>query len=119
MCEYSEDPSILHLFTENPAQYILGLHDSTAFIRFCPKCGQRLTPEGPLAVEELKEMNGEPVWLETGEVSIGEQIVGCWEILEQMTSHPVKAFWFTRRVHGLTEINYGKTWLAYRHKPEV
>ena len=65
MCEYCEDPSILHLFTENPAQHILGLHDSTAFIRFCPVCGRRLSHEKPLTVEELKEMDGEPVWVKS------------------------------------------------------
>lgn len=79
---------------------------------------QQKQPNEPLTLEELREMDGEPVWLETGEVSIQEAIVGCWEILERVALYPVEAFWFTRRAMGFTEINYRKTWLAYRRKPE-
>ena len=34
-------------------------------INYCPYCNQRLTPEEPLTVEELKEMDGEPVWVKS------------------------------------------------------
>lgn len=89
------------------------------YVEGCDECLFCAQPENkPLTLDELREMDGEPVWLETGEVSIGEQIFGCWEILEQVTATPVLAFWFTRRKAGLTNINYGKTWLAYRYKPE-
>lgn len=87
----------------------------------CPLCYSdkvRHITNNPLTLDELREMEGEPVWVETGEISIGEQIIGCWEILEKLTKTPVEAFWFTRRKIGFTEITYGKTWLAYRYKPE-
>lgn len=32
-------------------------------IDYCPYCNQRLTPEEPLTLEELKQMNWEPVWV--------------------------------------------------------
>ena len=79
----------------------------------------RTQPENkPLTLDELREMVGEPVWLDAGEVSIGEQIVGRWEILEKVTRVPREAFWFTRSKFGFTDFNHGKTWLAHRHKPK-
>lgn len=89
------------------------------YAEFVEDLNLRAQPENkPLTLNELREMDGEPVWLETGEISIGEQIIGCWEILEKVTKTPVEAFWFSRRKVGFTEITYGKTWLAYRYKPE-
>lgn len=32
-------------------------------IDYCPYCSQCLTPEEPLTAEELKQMDGEPVWV--------------------------------------------------------
>lgn len=83
-------------------------------INICQMCSH---PNKPLLLGELLNMEGKPVWLEIGEVSIQEAIVGYWEILERVAIYPVKGFWFTRRKKEFTEINYGKTWLAYRHKP--
>lgn len=67
----------------------------------------------PLTLDELREMDGEPVLLETGEVFYREQLIAEWEIL---TEHDEDAFFFTRRKRGFLSKNYGITWLAYRHK---
>lgn len=69
----------------------------------------------PLTLDELREMDGEPVLLETGEVSIREQLIAAWEIL---IDHDEDCFFFTRRKRGFSAKNYGLTWLAYRRKPE-
>ena len=69
----------------------------------------------PLTLDELREMDGEPVWVETGEVSLGEQIIGSWEIFIGRES---AIYYFTRRKRGFFAEHYGKTWLAYRRKPK-
>lgn len=68
----------------------------------------------PLSLEQLREMDGKPVFLETGEVSIGEQLIAEWEILNWSGAG---FFNFTRRKRMLHENNYGKTWLAYSYPP--
>lgn len=78
---------------------------------------ERENPQ-PLGLEELEKLFDEPVWVDTGEMLIDEQIVGCYEILERVTQEPVKVFWFTRRVRGFLAQDYGKTWLVYRYEPE-
>lgn len=69
----------------------------------------------PLTLDELRKMDGEPVWVETGEVSLGEQIIGSWEIF---ICHESAIYYFTRRKRGFFAEHYGKTWLAYRSKPK-
>lgn len=72
-------------------------------------------PNEPLTLEELREMDGEPVFLKTGEVAIREQLIAEWEIL---TEHDDSWFYFTRRKRGFHIKDYGKTWIAYRRPPE-
>ena len=72
-------------------------------------------PNEPLSIEQLREMDGEPVFLETGEVTIREQLIAEWEIL---TEHDDSCFYFTRRKRGFHIKDYGKTWIAYRRPPE-
>lgn len=76
-----------------------------------PAVNYQETPNEPLTLEELKEMDGEPVFLETGEVAIREQLIAEWEIL---TEHDDSCFYFTRRKRGFHIKDYGKTWIAYR-----
>jgi len=74
----------------------------------------------PLTLDELKQMDGEPIWFETGEISIDEQILGRWAIITERTN---KAIWITctkgnRYGNAWLFENYGKTWFAYRYKKE-
>lgn len=64
-------------------------------------------PNDPLTLEELQEMDGEPVW-----VCLPNGSCGGWMINYRG--------WCTNRFTS-TEMygTYGKTWLAYRRKPEV
>lgn len=84
---------------------------------------QTITPptNDPLTLEELREMDGEPVWT----VTIGLEGSGRWELCtcEMITACPIHKV--LRCVASNGEVTdyelgtYGKTWLAYRRRPEV
>ena len=92
--------------------YNAGLDRALHSIAYAPTLTQ---PNEPLTLEQLREMDGQPVFLETGEVSIREQLIAEWEIL---TEHDDSCFYFTLRKRGFHIKDYGKTWIAYRHPPE-
>ena len=62
----------------------------------------------PLTLEEMREMDGEPVWVQ----SPGVPEYGRWAIVEGVGENCL----FLR--DDFTCHDYGKTWLAYRQKPE-
>lgn len=99
----------IEIWKENNQAY-LGYEGSAFPISFCPYCNQCLTPEEPLTVEELTEMDGEPVWVEFS----NKETFDRWCIVE---------FWCTKKIFFFNSSNYvlsksyGKTWLAYRHRP--
>ena len=71
--------------------------------------GQELNT--PLTPDELRKMDGEPVWVEFQDGS-----GGCWGLVHiTVFTHIVFA-----NGHFCTvgKPYYGKTWLAYRQKPE-
>lgn len=78
---------------------------------------ERENPQ-PLTLKDLETMVGKPLWLDTGEILINEQMVGCYEILDMVTQEPTKEFWFTHSIRGFLAENYSKTWLVYRCMPE-
>ncbi len=73
----------------------------------------------PLTLDELRKMEGQPVWMHTFSAVQKKTNVAQWAILETVgsanatflragvNSRPTK--WFC---------NYGERWLAYRQKPE-
>ena len=70
----------------------------------------------PLTLDELRKMDGEPVWVVCLTPEIYDEPPIRWRILE-------KSIIGTFGVWGdkdscLTERDYGKTWIAYRQKPE-
>lgn len=67
-----------------------------------------LPPNDPLTIEELQEMDGEPVWGTFSEVS-GRYMIIQWHNSE---------FFKTFECGFLLLEEYGKTWMAYRRKPE-
>ena len=79
-----------------------------------------LPPNAPLTLEELREMEGEPVWT----ITIGIEGSGRWELCtcEVVTACPLHKV--LRCVTSSGEVTdyefetYGKTWLAYHRKPE-
>ena len=65
-------------------------------------------PNDPLTLEELREMDGEPVWIAKMDGS-----GGVWMLVDA-------EYELCREAHGEMAVfeNCGKTWLAYRRKPE-
>lgn len=63
----------------------------------------------PLTLDELREMDGEPVWVQ----SPGIPEYGRWAIVEGVGENCLFLH------DDFTCHDYGKTWLAYRHKKEV
>ena len=63
----------------------------------------------PLTLDELRKMDGEPVWVQ----SPGVPEYGRWAIVEGVGENCL----FLR--DDFTCHDYGKTWLAYRQKKEV
>ena len=73
-------------------------------------------PNDPLTLEELREMDGEPVWMSTRRLSE-------WCIVHSFHSDDVigGGIIVTRRTAEKRTCSYadhGKTWLAYRRRPE-
>ena len=62
----------------------------------------------PLTLDELREMDGEPVWVQ----SPGVPEYGRWAIVEGVGENCLFLH------DDFTCHDYGKTWLAYRQKPE-
>ena len=70
-----------------------------------------LPPNDPLTMEELREMDGEPVWvvpLNDFEILPANYLVNAYA--EQIVVDKFGAY--------LDFEDYGKTWLSYRRKPE-
>lgn len=71
---------------------------------------KRLTvePNDPLTLEDLRKMDGEPVWCAFSEGR------GCYMIIQWHNSE----FFKSLECGFLLAEEYGKSYLAYRHKPE-
>ena len=69
----------------------------------------RNPPNSPLTLDELRGMDGEPVWVEL----IGLKRPSAWYLLNLRDKEAVN-----KRGGFVSLINYGDTWLAYRRKPE-
>ena len=72
-------------------------------------------PNEPLTLEQLREMDGEPVWVKCLKPSQYTDPPERWRILEKsITGH----FGVWNGDCALIERNYGTDWLAYRCPPE-
>ena len=66
----------------------------------------------PLTLEQLKQMKGEPVWIQ-------ETYCGRWNIagsVDARRRNGKKMYRTAEQILYAVE-DYGKTWLAYAHKP--
>lgn len=62
----------------------------------------------PLTLDELREMDGEPVWVDC----IDSKGYGCWMLVD------VPNECLNNRVYCAVFEDYGESWLAYRRKLE-
>lgn len=65
----------------------------------------------PLTLDELRKMEGEPVWFVRGEC-------GCLKIVDIICMACNKEIILFNDKSSYMLAYYGKTWLAYRHKPK-
>lgn len=97
------------------------LGDSNQLLVMCERCGAKgqggvtkeeaiknwnrrtQQPNEPLTLEELREMDGEPVWVRRMGKDVECMVIGSVE-------------WNAGEYYDFSD--YGKTWLAYAHKPE-
>ena len=66
----------------------------------------------PLTLEELRQLEGQPVWIKAKHYGIKADVV---RILGKEDGDAFIGFEIN---HRLQENGYGKTWIAYRHKPK-
>lgn len=69
-------------------------------------------PNFPLTLDELREMDGEPVWVQ----SPGVPEYGSWRIVAGVDTEDGERTLFCNGDFNCRD--YGKVWLAYRRKPE-
>lgn len=74
-----------------------------------------LPPNAPLTLEELREMDGEPVWVKDLWCP-DEEWKEEWGLTYMPFPESELRVYTTIRTH--CERNYGKRWLAYRRKPK-
>lgn len=66
----------------------------------------------PLTLDELREMDGEPVWVVNSKVKRKDGFCDVWALV----SCQMKDAESVRTIYHFE--NYGEYWLAYRRKPE-
>ena len=69
-------------------------------------------PNEPLTLEQLREMDGEPVWVQ----SPGIPKYGRWVIVAGVNTKYGQRTLYCQGDY--TCHNYGRDWIAYRHPPE-
>lgn len=101
---------------------IAGEHYGTESViidnKFCPNCGTPLTPPQPLTLEELRGMDGKPVWVVTLEEA--DLNPPFWAIVDTANGHRSRG----ARLVGVENHDdfgayelYNETWLAYPTEP--
>lgn len=89
-------------------------------LNYCPICGEPLSPPVPLTLEQLREMDGESVYVVViDSLNFADPLdaINGWGIARQSWVR----LWDSGRFdlihidHDFSD--YGKTWLAYTRKP--
>lgn len=80
----------------------------------------RMEENKPLTLEELRGMDGEPVWLVgANDAEIDGNGYAVVDFRYYGGKDTPICFWFGNEVEMKPRVNnYGKTWLAYRRRPE-
>lgn len=78
---------------------------------------KELPVNDPLTLEQLRGMNGEPVWI----VGDDDSDIECngYAVLGIVPADWLYLWWYGVEIAATPQIkNYGKSWCAYRRKPE-
>jgi hypothetical protein len=66
----------------------------------------------PLTLEELRQMDGEPVWIKA------KHYMTFADVVNIIGKEDGDSFLRLKLCYRLQENGYGRTWTAYRHKPK-
>ena len=73
-------------------------------------------PNEPLTLEQLREMDGGPVWIKRLK---GLSVCDTGWAVVDVCPNKIRVWWFGSEVEDEpSEKDYGETWLAYRRPPE-
>lgn len=80
---------------------------------FCPNCGSPLGEQKALTLEELEEMNGQPVWIE---LSYNKP---QWAMINSSSDECLIVYitFVNGDSRSMRGKDYGDSWVCYRHKP--
>lgn len=96
------------------AKELAGLVDELQVVS-CAR--QEQERNAPLTLDELRQMGGEPVFLVDLVHKSDPKVPDLWGGWIVFTKHDKNGF-IPRGGGFFSNDGYGKTWLAYRHKPE-
>lgn len=93
---------------ETHTQYFVPVEDLPALEMAIDalRAQQEAEKNEPLTLDELREMDGEPVWV----VCLTDTDLSCWGFHDEDGVCGYCA--------NFSDDDYGKTWLAYRRKPK-
>ena len=103
-CRRTKDPYEQLIMTEAAERLELTRDIQPEPVKVKPRKVER---NDPLTLEELRQMEGEPVWVNHWHG--GEWIIVYWDYVRRIA--------YTRQA-CLHEHEYGETWIAYRNKPK-
>ena len=83
----------------------------------CPAHPKEQQPNAPLTLDELRQMDGKPVFLVDLVHKSDPKVPDLWGGWIVFTKHNQNGF-IPRGGGFFSNDGYGKTWLAYRQKPE-
>lgn len=92
--------------------YKLALNEFIRRFKIAKAAIEQIADPKPLTIEELRQMDGEPVWIKADHYGTFADIV---HILGKEDGDSFVGF---KICYRLQENGYGKTWEAYRHKPK-
>lgn len=112
------NPPVLKTIYETPEECPNCMEHLSLDWAYCPECGRPTDwyKPKPLTLEQLKNMVGQPVWIESDRAKEwcllwkchGPEIYGRSAIFTKKTSQKLQ-YLFS---------DYGKTWLAYKDRPK-
>lgn len=113
--ENSDDICYIHCPTCG-ANWHIEIRENSTPLQTIRAWNLRAEPSGkaePLTIEELRQMDGQPVFV----VNLNNRNNSRWEIIKG-TNEPNALDFFSFRDSIYFIRSYGKTWLAYRRRPE-
>lgn len=99
------------------ANQVIDLFDAAPAVKAEPS-----PSNDPLTLEQLREMDGEPVWVTVSASWRESGILGGWCLVSyHITDDQVRVYLYNTRSGAsfFPQQDYGISWWAYRRKPEV